>query len=113
MEALMNLWLSLSEADFEDRMAKAVTPVLLDFSAPWCQPCKRLEPELEKLAAQLAGTAAFYTINVDEAPNLAAQLQVMGVPTVILLVNGQEAARTVGYQPLPRLLTAFSPHLGS
>ena len=109
----MNLWLSLSEADFEDWMAKAATPVLLDFSAPWCQPCKRLEPELEKLAAQLAGKAAFYTINVDEAPNLTAQLQVMGVPTVILLVNGQEAARTVGYQPRPRLLTAFSPHLGS
>ncbi len=109
----MNSWLPLSEIDFEARMADAGRPILIDFSAPWCQPCKRLEPELEKLALQLAGQADFYTINVDEASNLAAHFQVMSVPTIILLVNGQEAVRTSGYQPLQRLQTVFAPHLGS
>lgn len=103
----MSAFVSLSQAAFEEKVLRAAQPVLVDFSAPWCAPCKRLEPELEKLAETLGKGMQYYQVNVDEAGELAGSLMVLGVPTVILFRDGQERARLSGYQTLPRLLDVF------
>jgi thioredoxin 1 len=103
----MSAFISLSQAEFEEKVVRAARPVLVDFSAPWCGPCKRLEPELQKLAERLGEGWQYYQINVDEAGELAGSLMVLGVPTVILFVDGQEKKRLSGYQPLSRLLDVF------
>lgn len=103
----MSAFVRLNQAEFEEKVLRAAQPVLVDFSAPWCGPCKRLEPELEKLAEALGKDWQYYQVNVDEAGELAGSLMILGVPTVISFVGGQEKKRISGYQPLSRLLAVF------
>ena len=67
----------------------AALPVLVDSDAPWCSPCKRLEPILEQLSSEWAGKATLVKVNVDESPELAMKYQVMSVPTVIMFRDGR------------------------
>lgn len=82
-------------------------PVLIEFGADWCQPCKRLEPELEKLADEWAGKIQLAHINVDHEPDIAAQYMVMGVPTVVLIKDGDLVERVTGFRPLKSLIEIF------
>ncbi|MGO8674522.1 MAG: thioredoxin family protein [Limisphaerales bacterium] len=79
----------LSERTFEPEVSRAELPVVVDFYAPWCGPCKALAPLLEQLAAEVQGRLNFAKANVDDAPELAATYRVTGVPTSVLFRGGQ------------------------
>ena len=78
--------------------------MLLEFGAAWCQPCKRLEPELAALGTEWAGKVRLAKVDVDESANLAVKFGVMSVPTVLLFVKGELKQRLTGYQPKQRIV---------
>jgi len=94
---------------FQSQVLEAAQPVLVEFSAPWCAPCKRLEPLLEQLSQEWEKKVAFVKVNVDESPDLAMKYQVMSVPTVIMFSAGKEDARLVGLQTREKLVDRFFP----
>jgi thioredoxin 2 len=84
---------------FADVVEKAALPVLVDLWAPWCGPCRMVSPALERLARDMAGRIKLVKVNVDEAPNLARRFSVQGIPTLLVMVKGQEKARQTGAAP--------------
>ena len=86
---------------FEHEVLQADTPVLVDFWATWCPPCRALAPTIEKIAQQYAGRVKVVKVDTDRAPDISAQYGVRSIPTVIAFRGGQEAARWVGLRPLP------------
>ncbi len=86
----------LTTADFQDTITKSPLPVLVDFWAPWCGPCKAIAPILEELALDLAGKLKIAKVNVDEAGEVAAQFGIRAIPTMILFKNGQPVDTFVG-----------------
>ncbi len=107
----MAVFIPVDDASFEREVLQCSLPVLVEFGAEWCGPCKRLEPELEKLAAQWAGKVRLAQVNVDESAATAGRYQVMGVPTLILFVNGQPRQRLSGFQSRERILEKLAPEL--
>ncbi len=107
----MSSFLQINEENFDQEVVHSNVPVLLEFGATWCGPCKRLEPELEKLAAGLGNKLQLAKLDVDESANLAVQFQVMSVPTLILFIQGQARQRLTGYQPKDRVLEKIEPYL--
>ena len=87
----------ITEADFQDKVIKSETPVLLDFHAVWCGPCKLAEPVLEELAKEYEGKVTISKIDVDQNPKVTEQMGVMSIPTTILFKGGQEVGRQVGF----------------
>jgi thioredoxin 1 len=86
-------------AHFEADVLKADKPVLVDFWAEWCGPCRALGPILEELATEFGSKATVLKVNVDENPELAQQYGIRGIPTMIFFKNGQAAKTLVGMQP--------------
>jgi thioredoxin 1 len=86
----------LNEENFDRTIAAADMPVMVDFYAPWCGPCKMLSPLLETLAGQFADRILFFKVNVDDAPELATRFEITGVPTMLLLREGEVRDRLVG-----------------
>lgn len=103
----------VSEATFQHDVLESQLPVLVDFTAVWCGPCKMLEPVLKQLADEWSGKAKLLKLDVDHNPDLAMTYQVMGVPTLILFVNGEPVERVSGYQPKDRLTGKFFAFLGA
>jgi thioredoxin 1 len=101
----------LSEAAFQREVLASTLPVLVDFTAVWCGPCKMLDPVVKQLANEWEGKVKVFKLDVDDSPNLALDYQVMGVPTLMLFKNGQPIERVTGYQPKDRLEKKFSPHI--
>ncbi|MDI6694664.1 MAG: thioredoxin [Anaerolineales bacterium] len=101
----------LSEATFQKEVLEAGMPVLVDFTAVWCQPCKMLDPVVKQLADQWEGKVKVVKLDVDENPQIAMDYTVMGVPTLMLFKQGQPVERVTGFQPKDRLEKKFSPHL--
>jgi len=95
-----------SEDDFNARILQADKPVLIDFWAPWCGPCKMVAPELEAVADEYEGKAIVVKVNVDEQQGLANQYNVMSIPTLLLFKDGKETERIVGYRPRKDLMDA-------
>lgn len=91
--------LSVSAADFDREVLQSDRPVLVDFWAPWCGPCHRVAPILEALAREQAGSLKVVKVNVDENPGLAGRYHAMSIPTMIMIVKGQEVDRMVGALP--------------
>ena len=106
-----NTFMHVNEENFEREVIKAEKPVVLEFGAIWCQPCKQLEPVLVKLGQEWGGKVQLAKVDVDESANLTIQHQVMGMPTVILFIKGQAAARFTGYQDRNRILDKFKGHI--
>ena len=102
----------VSEATFKADVLDSTEPVLVDFTAIWCGPCKMLDPVVKELALAWNGHVKVVKLDVDNNPNLAMQYQVMGVPTLMLFKNGEPIERVTGYQPKNRLEKKFQPHLG-
>ncbi len=101
----------VNSTDFQNQVLDSAQPVLVDFTAVWCGPCKMLEPLLRDLADQWAGKMRIVKVDVDHDPELAMQYNVMGVPTLILFQGGKVLERLSGYQPKDRLLKVLQPHL--
>ena len=101
----------VNEDNFQSEVLQASQPVLVDFTAVWCGPCKMLDPVVKQLAAEWAGKVKVVKLDVDDNPNLTMQYQVMGVPTLMLFVDGQPSQRVTGYQPKDRLAARFTPHI--
>lgn len=97
----------LNDDNFNEIVMNSDQPVLVDFWAPWCGPCKMVGPVVEELANDFAGKAKVCKLNVDEAGKTAQEYRVMSIPTIILFKDGQEKDRIVGFRPkadLARLL---------
>ena len=87
----------ITEKTFNDKVLKAKLPVLVDFWAPWCGPCRMAEPVLEELSDEHKGKVEFVKVNVDENQELAQKYQVMSIPTTILIKGGEEVGRQIGF----------------
>jgi thioredoxin 2 len=97
-------WLTeISTGDFVAAVERSPIPVLADFWAPWCAPCRVVAPVVERLSADLAGKLKVVKINTDEQPLLQSRFGVQGIPTLILFADGQEKDRVVGAMPGPAL----------
>lgn len=99
-----------SDADFTAQVSGPI-PVLVDFWAPWCAPCRMVAPVLETIAADKAGRIKIVKLNVDENPMAAGAHRVQSIPTLILFKNGQPVERLVGALPRESLLARLEPHL--
>lgn len=107
----MESFIHVDENNFEKEVLKSMVPVVLEFGAAWCQPCKQLEPILTKLGQEWGSKVRLVKVDVDESVDLTMKFQVMGVPTVILFTNGQPAARFTGYQPRERIIDKLGPFI--
>jgi len=103
--------LRFSASTFSSEVLASPAPVLVEFGAEWCHPCKQLEPILKELAAEWDGKLKLGQVDVDHDPDLAIQYGVMGVPTLILFLGGQPAERLTGFQPRERLRAKIEQHL--
>ena len=96
--------ITLTVDNFEEKVLKADKPVLVDFWATWCMPCRMIAPIVEEIAEETAGQAYVGKVNVDEQTELAVRYRVSSIPTLIVFENGQEQRRTVGAQDKEELL---------
>lgn len=107
----MSQFIHVDEKNFEQEILLSNAPVLLEFGASWCAPCKRLEPLLMELGDLWGERVRLAKADVDECVNLAMKFQIMSVPTVILFKRGQIVESMIGFQPRQKLIEKFEPYL--
>lgn len=90
--------ISLNEKNFEEEVIKSEKPVLIDFWASWCGPCRMMSPVVDQIAEEMQDEVKVCKINIDEEENLAVKYNVMSIPTFIVFKEGKEAGRSVGVQ---------------
>ena len=95
--------IEVTDAVFEEKVLKSEIPVIVDFWAPWCGPCKMVAPTLEKLAQEYSGQVLIAKVNTDENPEWAMRYGVQGIPTMLLIAGGKIIHRQVGALPEPIL----------
>ncbi len=103
---------TLSDATFAQTISAATQPVLVDFWAPWCGPCRAVAPAIERLAQEFTGRAIVAKLNVDEHPRAAQQFGITGIPAIYIFKGGRVVERLVGAQPYQVLQQALARHIG-
>ena len=101
----------VTENEFQNEVLDADKPVLVDFTAGWCQPCKMIDPIVKQLAQDWDGKVKVVKLDADENPNILMQYGVLGIPTLMLFKSGQVKERMTGYQPKDKLVTKLTPHI--
>jgi len=103
---------TLSTNDFDETIRAATTPVLVDFWAEWCGPCKQIDPIIREIATEKAGALTVAKLNVDDNGDIAMRYNVMSIPTMIVFNNGEEVHRFVGARGKAALLADLAGFLG-
>jgi thioredoxin 1 len=101
----------VSETEFKQEVLESSMPVLVDFTADWCPPCKMLSPIVDEIAGQYEGKMRVVTVDADANPEVIQQYAVLGLPTLILFKNGQVVERITGFKPKDKILGKLSGHL--
>jgi thioredoxin 1 len=104
---------AISDASFETEVVNAQNPVLVDFWAEWCGPCRMIAPILETISDEYSDSLKITKLDVDNNPQTAMKFGVQSIPTLILFKDGQPVERIIGYMPKERLLQKIKPHIGA
>ena len=103
---------TVTDETFAEEVLNTKGAVLLDFGAEWCHPCKQLDPIVEELAEEWQGKVKVLALDIDENVQTTMQMGVMGVPTLILFIDGEPVERLTGFVPKNRIADRLGPHLG-
>ena len=101
----------VTEETFQDEVLNATMPVLVDFTAVWCSPCKMVDPIVKQLAGEWDGRVKVLKCDADQNPNVLIKYGIMGIPTIMLFKNGKMVERVTGYQPKDKLAAKMGAHL--
>jgi len=101
----------VTASNFNDKVLKSSTPVLVDFWAEWCGPCKMIGPIVDEIATEYDGRVVVGKLDADQHGSVLQRYGIMGIPTLILFKNGEAVVRITGYQPKQQIVSKLTPHL--
>jgi len=101
----------VSEQNFKSEVLDSSLPVMVDFTATWCGPCKMVDPIVTQLAGEWNGKVKVFKCDADQNPNVLMQYGIMGIPTIMMFKGGQMVERTSGYQPKDKLVSKMGAHI--
>jgi len=104
--------ITVDDSSFDQTVLQSDTPVLVDFWAPWCRPCRMVAPILDELAEEYSGRVTIARIDVDQNPKTAARYNIMSIPTLMLFKKGQPISNIVGFRPKEELKRSLDAALG-
>jgi thioredoxin 1 len=107
-----NLTFEVNDANFQKDVLESDKPVLVDFWAEWCGPCKAIAPLVEQIASEYSGSLRVAKMDADENLGVVQQFQIMSIPTLILFKNGKVVERITGYQAKEKITAKLVPHIG-
>jgi thioredoxin 1 len=103
---------AVTDSSFQTEVLQSPVPVLVDFWAAWCGPCRAIAPTIDQIAGEYAGKLKVVKMDVDENPEIPINYGVQGIPTLLLFKGGQVVEKVIGAYPKPALLSKIVPHLG-
>ncbi len=104
--------MAVSDSDFDQTVLQSERPVLVDFWAPWCAPCRMVAPVVEELAEEYEGKVSFAKLDVDQNPKIASKYSIMSIPTLLIFKQGKPISHIVGFRPKAELKRSLDAVLG-